>query len=314
MRVVFMGTPDFAVPSLNALVAADFTPVAVVTQPDRPRGRGRHLLPSPVKERATELELPLVQPKRVREPEFIRQLAELELDLIVVVAFGQILPLDLLNLPRLGCINVHASLLPRLRGAAPIQRAIMNGDKITGVTTMHMAEALDSGDIILQEKEEIMEDDTAGTLARRLAERGAALLVRTIQALAAGKAPRLPQDHDAATYAPPLTKSDEVLDFTRPARELANQVRALNPAPGAMTYVDGKALKVWRARPQEAASGAPGQVLAVKNLPGILVGTGLGGLLLEEVQPAGKRSMTAQAFANGYQVQPGDLWGQEVPC
>lgn len=310
MRLVFMGTPEFAAFSLDQLVEAGLAPLAVVTQPDRPRGRGRQLSPSPVKERALALGLPVLQPERVREPEFIAYVRELKPDLIAVVAFGQILPPALLELPPLGCVNVHASLLPRLRGAAPIQRAIMNGDKVTGVTTMYMAPQLDTGDIILQEEEAITPEDTAGTLAGRLAQRGGRLLVTTLRAIAAGTAPRRRQDEASATYAPPLTRADEVLAWDEPAVSLANRVRALNPQPGATTWVKGNVLKVWRARPVLEAGGAPGQVLAVKGAGGILVGTGAGALLVQEVQPAGKRPMPAEAYASGYRVVAGDVWGR----
>jgi len=310
MRLIFMGTPAFAVPSLDKLAAAGFEIAAVVTQPDRPRGRGQRLLPSPVKEQALALGLTVLQPPKVREPAFIAQLKELAPDLILVVAFGQILPPALLDLPPLGCVNLHASLLPRLRGAAPIQWALLNGDALTGVTTMYMAPALDTGDIILQEEEAIRDDDTAGTLAARLAARGAELLLTTVRAIRAGQAPRRPQAEAEATYAPPLTRADEVLDWQEPALALARRVRALNPQPGAVTRVAGKAVKIWRARPVQEAAGEPGRVLAVKGGGGILVGSGAGALLVEEVQPAGRRAMPATAFASGYRVAEGDVWGR----
>lgn len=312
MKIVFMGTPAFAIPSLEKLAEAGFKIEAVVTQPDRPRGRGQKLCPSPVKEKALALGLPVLQPERVRAPEFQARLKELAPDLIAVVAFGQILPPEVLSLPPLGCINVHASLLPRLRGAAPIQRAILNGDKVTGVTTMYMAPELDSGDIILQEEEPIGEEDTAGTLGERLARRGAELLVATLKAVASGTAPRRRQDEGEATYAPPLTRADEVLNWEEPAPVLGRRVRALNPEPGAVTLVGGRPVKVWRARalPGTGDTGRPGEVLAVKGNGGIVVACGEGVLLVEEVQPAGKRTMPALAFASGYRVKEGDTWGR----
>lgn len=310
MRIIFMGTPAFAVPSLEQLAEAGFRIEAVVTQPDRPRGRGQKLCPSPVKEKALALGLPVLQPEKVREQEFQARLKELAPDVIAVVAFGQILPPEILDLPPLGCINVHASLLPRLRGAAPIQRAILNGDKVTGVTTMYMAPTLDSGDIIFQQEEPISEEDTAGTLGERLARRGAELLVVTLQAVAEGRAPRLRQEEALATYAPPITRAEEMLNWEEPAPSLARRVRALNPVPGAVTSVGGRPVKIWRARALTGYAGGPGQVLAVKGTGGIVVGCGEEALLVEEVQPAGKRSMPAAAFASGYRVKEGDIWGR----
>lgn len=308
MRIVFMGTPQFAVPTLR-----EMSPylVAVVTQPDRPRGRGHRLQPSAVKEEAAALGLPLLQPHKVKDDLFLSELQRLAPDLIVVVAFGQILPPKLLAIPPLGCINLHASLLPYLRGAAPIQRSIMNGDSITGVTTMYMEPGLDTGDIILQEEEEILPDDTAGTLAARLAQKGAGLMKRTVEAIKSGTAQRRPQDDSLATWAPPLTKEDEIIDWELPALAIANQVRALNPKPGAATFVSGQRLKIWRTQlsPESFLGGKPGQVLKVEGEDGILIGCKEGALLVYEVQPAGKRSMTAQGYACGYRVQPGDVWG-----
>ncbi|MDK2784202.1 MAG: methionyl-tRNA formyltransferase [Bacillota bacterium] len=309
MKVVFMGTPAFAVPSLEKLAGAGFTIEAVVTRPDRPRGRGQKLSSSPIKEKALALGLPVLQPEKVRESAFQDRLKELAPDVIAVVAFGQILPPEVLSLPPLGCINVHASLLPRLRGAAPIQRAILNGDKVTGVTTMYMAPELDSGDIILQEEEPIGEEDTAGTLGERLARRGAELLLATLKAVAAGRAPRRQQEEAEATYAPPITRADEVLNWEEPAPALVRRVRALNPEPGAVTWVGDKPVKVWRAHALAEYAGHPGRVLKV-GTGGIVVGCGEGALLVEEVQPAGKRAMPAAAFANGYRVKEGDQWGR----
>lgn len=308
MRIVFMGTPQFAVPALKKIASSI---IAVVTQPDRPRGRGHRFQPSPIKEAALALEIPVFQPARIKDEPFLQQLKELAPDLIVVVAFGQILPPALLTIPPLGCVNVHASLLPQLRGAAPIQRAIMNGDTITGVTTMYMDEGLDTGDIIFQEAEEILPDDTAGSLARRLALKGANLLQRTVEAISQGTAPRKPQDSSLASWAPPLTKEEEILDWNEAAINLSNRVRALNPKPGAVTFVGGSRLKIWQARAvsDKITAEKPGQVLKIDGNDGILVSTGKGALLVQEVQPAGKRAMSATAYACGYRVQPGDMWG-----
>lgn len=308
MRIVFMGTPQFAVPALKEL--APYV-VAVVTQPDRPRGRGRRLQYSAVKQEAKALGLSVLQPQKVKDEQFLSKLKEIAPDLIAVVAFGQILPPKLLAIPPLGCVNLHASLLPHLRGAAPIQRSIMNGDTVTGVTTMYMSQGLDTGDIIFQEEEEIFANDTAGTLAARLAQKGARLMKRTVEAIQNGTAPRYPQDDSLASWAPPLTREDEILNWKLPAIVLANHVRALNPKPGAATFVAGNRLKIWRAQAslQDFSAGNPGQVLKIQGDAGILVACGQGALLVQEVQPAGKRSMTAQAYSCGYRVQPGDIWG-----
>lgn len=308
VRIVFMGTPQFAVSTLKELIPSV---VGVVTQPDRPRGRGHQLRPSAVKEAAVAAGIPVLQPQQVNSDEFLADIRALEPDLIVVVAFGQILPSALLGMPPLGCINLHASLLPSLRGAAPIQRAIMNGDVMTGVTTMYMSEGLDKGDIIMQAEEKIAPDDTAGTLAVRLAQKGADLVRRTVRAIAEGTAPRHPQDDSLASWAPPLKKEDEILNWELPAPMVANQVRALNPKPGSATFVAGNRLKVWRGQVSGLASlaGKPGQVLKVQGDSGILVACGEGAVVIQEVQPAGKRSMTAPAYACGYRVQPGDVWG-----
>ncbi|NMA54770.1 MAG: methionyl-tRNA formyltransferase [Firmicutes bacterium] len=307
MRIVFMGTPRFAVPTLQKLGPAV---VGVVTQPDRPRGRGYRLQPSAVKQAAAAAGIPLLQPQQVNDQTALAEITNLSPDLIVVVAFGQILSAKLLALPPLGCINLHASLLPRWRGAAPIERAIMNGDAVTGVTTMYMSTGLDTGDIIMQEKEEIRPDDTAGTLAVRLAQKGAHLVQDTVKAIATGTAPRHPQDDALASWAPPLGKKDEILNWRLPARQIADQIRALNPAPGAVTFVAEKRLKIWQARVIDGGlSGEPGQVLEIRT-DGLVIACGAqDAVLIHEVQPAGKRSMPARAYACGYHVRPGDVWG-----
>lgn len=308
VRIVFMGTPQFAVPALERLAPSV---QAVVTQPDRRRGRGQQLWPSPIKAAALALGLPVLQPERVREESFLNQLRELKPDLITVVAFGQILPPALLAIPPLGCINVHASLLPRLRGAAPIQRSIMNGDTRTGVCTMYMDQGLDTGDVIYQEEEIILPEDTAGSLAQRLAVKGADLLCRTVKAIEQGIAPSQPQDSSLASWAPPITKEEEIIRWDKGALQLANQIRGLNPRPGAVTFALGMRLKIWRARAisDKTVAGNPGQVLKIEGEAGILVSTPDGALLVQEVQPAGKRIMTAAEYARGYRVRPGDVWG-----
>ena len=297
-RVVFMGTPEFAVPTLERLVEKQ-TVVGVVTQPDRPAGRGRRLVASPVKEAALAHDLPLIQPASLDTPEAVAQLTVWRPDVMVVAAFGQLLRPEVLDLPPHGCLNVHASLLPRHRGAAPISAAILAGDEITGVTLMHMDEGLDTGPIVAQAECAIDPDDTTGSLTAKLAELGAALLAEALPRWLAGEIEALPQDDAAATYCQALTKEDGRLDWTRPAAYLARQVRACDPWPGAYTSWRGQRLKILgvQARPDWQQSGQPGDVVEAEA--GIAVVSGAGVLLLEEVQPAGKRPMLAAAFARG---------------
>lgn len=304
MRIVFMGTPDFAVPSLEVL-ADEYDIAAVVTQPDQRRGRGQKYSYSPVKAKALEYDLPLLQPKRIGDGKVIDQLKTLEADLFVVVAFGQILPARVLNVPRLGCVNLHASLLPKFRGAAPINAAITAGETVSGVTTMYMDVELDAGDIILQAEEPIRPEDTAGMLHDRLMVLGAGLLKETVRQIDAGTAPRIPQEHSAATYAPKLTKEDGYLDFARPAVELDRLVRGMNPWPGAHTVVKAESCKVWRSEPRPEG-GSPGRILALAD-EGLLVGCGQGSLLLKELQRPNSKRVSGRDFANGLRLAVGDL-------
>lgn len=310
MRILFMGTPEFALISLEKLIEAGEEVVGVITQPDRPRGRGRRVTASPVKAFAQEKAIPVYQPERLKGGEVLEKLAGFAPDLIVVVAYGKILPREVLELPPLGCINVHASLLPRYRGAAPIHWAIIRGEGVTGVTTMYIDEGMDTGDIILQEEVPILPEDNAGTLHDKLAHAGARLLLDTVARIKAGTAPRIPQPEEGVSYAPPLERTDEILDWNRPARQLWFQVRGLNPWPGAMTCWQGEILKVWEVSPLKGdGDAAPGEIIAVDKQEGILVGTGKGLLRLEVVQPAGKRRMTASDFARGYGVKEGLFFG-----
>ncbi len=296
-KIVFMGSPEFALPVLRAL-AEHFTVVGVVTQPDRPAGRGRKLAPPPVKKLAQELGLPFIQPRRLKEPQAMEQLAAWQPDLIVVAAFGQILRRNVLELPPRGCLNVHASLLPRWRGAAPIHAAILHGDRETGITIMQMDPGLDTGPILTQRSTPISETDTAGTLSERLSRLGAALLIETIPGYLSGEIRPRPQDEARATYAPKLAKDAGELDFTRPVEYLARQVRAMHPWPGAYLLWEGNRLRVHRAAPREVPSPPPaGTRLVHAGLPAIAGADGL--LLLEEVQPAGKRPMGGKDFLNG---------------
>ncbi len=311
LSVVFMGTPDFAVPSLERLAESSHRILAVVTQPDRPAGRGKRPTPPPIKRKAEELGLTVLQPESIKEPSFLTKLKELEPDVVVCVAFGQIFPAALLNLPPHGCINLHASLLPEYRGAAPIHRAIMDGRERSGVTTMIMSPGLDKGDIILQEEMDIGPDETAGSLHDRMARVGAELLVRTLDELARGEAKPKPQDESRASYAPPLKREDEIIDWGRSAREVHNQVRGLAPWPGAFTYLRGRLLKVWAGRilsERSPARARSGQVIGIEE-DGPVINCGEGTYLLLEVQPENGRRMTARDFLNGYELHVGDVLG-----
>lgn len=307
LKVLFMGTPEFAAVSLRALLAAGYPVVGVVTQPDRPAGRGGQMRPSPVKEVALAHGLPVFQPRRLRRPEVIAQLKALGSDVTVVVAYGQILSKEALEISPLGSINVHASLLPRWRGAAPIQRAIMAGDTETGVCTMWMDEGMDTGDICLVARVPIGPETTGGELHDALARVGAELLVETLRRVEAGDAPRIPQPAEGVTYAPKLEAADEVIDWTRPAVEIYNQIRALNPWPGAYTTGPRGRLKIWRASvvPNPQPGAEPGTVVALVRREGFTVAAGEGALLVREVQPQGKARMDAQSFVNGGGVQVG---------
>ncbi|OPX88896.1 methionyl-tRNA formyltransferase [Pelotomaculum sp. PtaB.Bin117] len=299
MRVVFMGTPDFAVPSLKALVEAGHDVRAVITQPDRPKGRGKKYAPPPVKEAAQSLKLPVLQPAQVKEPEFIEQLRSYSPEVIVVVAYGRILPPAILSLPEHGCVNVHASLLPKYRGAAPIHRAVINGEKVTGITTMFIDEGLDTGDMILKEKVPILGEDTVGDLHDRLSVAGARLLVETLDMIGRGRAPRIPQTGESS-YAPVLTGADELIIWDKPAQDIYNLIRGMNPWPGARTYLGEKMLKIWRAGvlDDEQTLACPGRVMGTVR-EGVLVGTGRGLLVITELQMQGAKRMSAADFLRG---------------
>ena len=299
MRVVFMGTPDFSVPALEN-IAKKYEVVAVVTQQDRPKGRGHKMQYTPVKEKAIELEIPVDQPKRVKDHEFVDILKTLKPDVIVVIAFGQILSKEILELPKYGCINVHASLLPKYRGAAPIQWAVINGDKKSGVTTMYMAEGLDTGDIIDTSEIVLDEKETGGSLFDKLADLGGKLILNTLDKLETGTATRTRQDDARSTYAGKITKELGKIDFTKPAAEIERLIRGLNPWPSAFTYMDDKMLKIWNADVlEETVEEDPGTITEV-NKKFIKVATGEGYLLLEEIQLEGKKRMNVTSFLNGY--------------
>jgi methionyl-tRNA formyltransferase len=315
LKVLFMGTPDFAAESLRAILAAGHTVVGVVTQPDKPVGRGGKVRFSPVKEEALKHHLPVFQPKRVRRPEVIAELKALQPDVSVVVAFGQILSLEALQISPLGSFNIHGSLLPRWRGAAPIHRAIMAGDTETGITTMYMDEGMDTGDMCLVSRTPITPEDTGGSLHDRLAAMGAELIVETLRQLEAGTAPRTPQPAEGVTMAAKLSRQDEAIDWSRSSKEVYDQIRALNPWPGAFCEAPKGALKIWEADLVEDAVNEgtePGTVLAVIKKFGVLVSTGDGALLVRTVQPPGKGRMDAISYVNGGGLAPGDLLRRPV--
>jgi len=313
LNLVFCGTPRFAVPTLEALVAAGHSVPLVVTQPDRPRGRGMELVASPVKGSATRLGISVLQPNSIKNnEEFRARLAQLNPDAIIVVGYGRIIPQWMIDLPRLGNLNLHASLLPKYRGAAPIQWAIARGELVTGVTTMRIDAGLDTGDILQQRELPILVEDTAETLAPRLAAVGADLMVETLCGLENGQVKATPQDHARASLAPILKKEDGRMDFSNPARELFNRMRGFRPGPGAFTTFKTKTLQVHHALPVPSATQLGAGILAVEN-GHLLVGCGQGTVLdLVEIQIEGKRRMSAQEFINGYRPQPGERLGEVV--
>lgn len=311
MRILFMGTPDFAVPSLQALIQEGYDVVAVVSQPDRPKGRKRELAATPVKAAAMEHGLPVLQPERIKAADALEQLRAYEPDLIVTAAYGQILPKALLELPKLGCINVHASLLPKYRGGAPIQWAIINGEQESGVTIMYMAEGLDTGDMISRVVVPIEMEDDAGSLFTKLSLAGAKLLLETLPSIAEGRVQAVAQQHELSTYAPNITREHERIDWSKPALAVWNQIRGLCPWPVAFTYLNGEVLKVWRANP-------PSDTTSSHHLPGTLIHTdrgvlsvacGAGSIELTEVQPAGKRSMKVEEWLRGTSLPKGLVLG-----
>jgi methionyl-tRNA formyltransferase len=305
MRIVFMGTPDFAVPSLEALLRSDNQVVGVVTQPDRPKGRGQHLMPPPVKLVAERAGIPVLQPLKIRTPEFLAALSAWKPELITVTAFGRILHAPILQLPPRGCVNVHGSLLPKYRGAAPVQWAVINGETETGITTMLMDEGMDTGPMLLQEKLAILPEDTASTLAPRLAELGGRLLVETIARLKAGTLTPQKQDEAQATMAPLLKKEDGLMDWTMEAQALANRVRGLSPWPGAYTFLGAERWNIWKAVPNAAAStDKPGTIVTMTK-QSIIVATGHGLLEILEIQTASSKRMPVAQFLTGHRVAAG---------
>jgi len=352
MKIIFMGTPDFACPSLLALIKSGHDIVGIVTQPDRRRGRGMKVSYSPVKELSLKNNLDVYQPSNINDSEFINLLKKISPDSIVIVAFGQILSKEILKLPKYGCINLHASLLPKYRGAAPIPWAIFAGEEKTGVTTFYLSEKVDSGDIILQREEGIRKDDTTATLSKRLAKIGAELLIETIDKIEKREAPRIPQDKGKATYVPRLKKEDGLIDWKKSASQIERLARAMDPWPGAYIYfkVKGKnekvpreiqrisgtkssesfqdsrgkvkneerknILKIWKARKlpitnyQFPITQKPGEVVDITK-EGMIIACGEGFLLIREVQPPGKKRMSASSFSSGYRIKIGSILGDK---
>ncbi len=304
MRILFMGTPSFAVPSLEALVRAGHDICGVFSQPDKPKNRGMKLLPTPVKECALSHNIPVFQPTKLRDGTALAQIQKLKPELIVVAAYGRILPDDILNFPSKGCINVHSSLLPKYRGAAPINWAILNGDEETGVTIMHMAAELDAGDIILQGATHIDPRETAEALTARLAELGATLIIEAVAQIEAGTAVRTPQEHDKHTLAPMLSKALSPMDFNRTAWELNCQVRGLYPWPAAVTELDGVRCKVLATTVCDETTGKPAGTVLQADKNGLKLACGGGTVLkLDQIQPDGKKGMAATAFLAGHPIK-----------
>jgi methionyl-tRNA formyltransferase len=310
MRIVFMGTPEFAVPSLKALIESGDEVVAVVTQPDKPKGRGLEVTPPPVKTLAQKHGIPVLQPQKIKTEEFLKQLEELKPDIICVVAYGKILPKGILELPKYGCINVHASLLPKYRGAAPINWAIIRGEKVTGITTMKMDEGMDTGDILLQREVPIEDEDTAETLSHKLSLTGAEVLIETLNLLKEGKLKPIPQNHSQATYAPMLKKEDGEIDWGKTAEEIRNLVRGTLPWPGAYTFLDNKILKVYKVRVVEG-QGKPGEVIK-SDKETLRVATGENALDILELQIEGGKRLDTATFLRGRKIREGTILGRKT--
>lgn len=315
MDIVFMGSPDFAVESLDKLIKSDFINLkGVVTQPDRKRGRGQKLKPTPVKKLAQKNDIEVYQPSKISTEIGVKKLNDWNPDLIIVVAYGQILSKEVLEVPDLGCVNLHASLLPKYRGAAPIHQAVINGDQKSGVTTMFMEEELDSGPMLLKAEVEITAKDTAGSLHDKLATQGADLLVETIKKLANDEIKPKEQDHSQASYAPKLDKDDCEIDWQASAKAIWNKIRGLNPWPGAYTYYNGERFKLWQSKfvkdEASASKVEAGTIIKLDENEGILVQTGKGQLLLTEVQPPSRKKISAADYIKGYEIEVGNKLGE----
>ncbi len=307
MRVVFMGTPDFAVPSLKALINAGYDVAGVFTQPDKPKGRGNKLAPSPVKECALAHHIPVFQPNRIRK-DGVEDLRSLAPDLCVTAAFGQILSQEILDIPKLGTVNVHASLLPRHRGSAPINWCILMGETKTGITTMMTDKGIDTGDVLLQKEIEILPVETAGELGIRLSMLGAKTLMETLDLLKEGRCPRIPQDHANHTYEPMLKKEMGLIDWLKGSLEIVSKVRGLDPWPGTYTSFPEGILKVIKAKVEANLSGTPGQVLAADGKQGLIIAAGDGAVQILRLQAPGGKQMDARDYLRGHPLTPGMIW------
>jgi len=311
-RTIFMGTPDFSVPALQGLIDSPDQVVAVITQPDRPKGRGKKLTPPPVKVLAESANIPVLQPTKIRTEEFADELRSFQPDLIIVAAYGRILPPSILDLPPLGCINIHGSLLPRHRGAAPIQWAILAGDKVAGVTIMQMDVGMDTGAMLLSASVPVTDDDTAGSLFSKLSNLGATALLEALDLLRQGKLPPIEQDHSLATEAPPLKKEHGAIDWAKSASELHCFIRGMDPWPTAYSFLDGKRFRFFIPALSDISSDqSPGTIIqADKN--GLLIATGDGVLLVREIQPEGKKRMTVTAYLCGQTLETGQQFSKEL--
>ena len=309
MRILFMGTPDIAVGCLQKIIDEKHDIIGVVTQPDKPVGRGKKMGMPPVKELALKYDLPVYQPIKARDEEFVNILKDLNPDLIVVVAFGQILPKSILDIPKFGCVNVHVSLLPKYRGAAPINWVIINGEDKTGVTTMYMDEGLDTGDMILTSEFELNDEITAGELHDIMKVEGAKVLKETIDLIEKGEAPRIPQNHEEFTYAPMMNKTLGQIDFSKSAKEIHNLVRGVNPWPSAYTTYKGQTMKIWKTKVlSEASDKAPGTILKVDK-EGIRVSTKDNVILISEIQMPGKKRVLVEEYIKGNSIETNEILG-----
>ena len=309
MRILFMGTPDIAVGCLQKIIDEKHDIIGVVTQPDKPVGRGKKMGMPPVKELALKYDLPVYQPIKARDEEFVNILKDLNPDLIVVVAFGQILPKSILDIPKFGCVNVHVSLLPKYRGAAPINWVIINGEDKTGVTTMYMDEGLDTGDMILTSEFELNDEITAGELHDIMKVEGAKVLKETIDLIEKGEAPRIPQNHEEFTYAPMMNKTLGQIDFSKSAKEIHNLVRGVNPWPSAYTTYKGQTMKIWKTKVlSESSDKAPGTILKVDK-EGIRVSTKDNVILISEIQMPGKKRVLVEEYIKGNSIETNEILG-----
>ena len=310
MKIIFMGTPDFSIPTLKTLIESEHEIVACYTQPDKPKGRGKKMMMPPVKEVCLKHNIPVYQPKRIRNQEKVDEFCSLDADVAVVIAYGQILPKSILDAPKYGCVNIHASLLPKYRGAAPYQWAIINGEKETGVTTMQMDAGMDTGDMLLKESITIDPDETAGSLHDKLMEMGGPLILETLSAMQEGSIVSEKQDDEAATSAPMLSKEFGKINWSKSAKEIEQLIRGLNPWPSAYTYVNDHLIKLWKAKAQiiDGDEVQPGVICHIDKKLGIGVRCGEGVLFIQELQQQGKKRMHAMDYLNGHSLRIGDTF------